>query len=265
MSNTAHTVTAINAYNDNYIWSLANESNDKVALIDPGDAAVCIDYLQENNLVLSAILITHHHSDHVGGIKALLSYAKQKQWSVTVYGPANESIDLLNVTLKENDTITLVELDCQLNILDLPGHTKGHIAYYNDSILFCGDTLFSGGCGRLFEGTPEQMHHSLVKLANLPADTLVYCAHEYTQANLLFALAVEPNNNNLHKYSEQVALKRNNNQRTIPSTISLERKINPFLRCHEPTVKLAAQAHSKQSQSTESEVFSVIRSWKDNF
>ncbi|PKI16719.1 hydroxyacylglutathione hydrolase [Colwellia sp. 12G3] len=265
MANSQHSVTAIKAFSDNYIWAISGPDNDKIALVDPGDAVVCIDYLQNNNLVLAAILITHHHSDHVGGIKKLLEYAKAKAWSVTVYGPASENIAQLDVTLKEHDTVNLTELDCHFNILDLPGHTKGHIAYHNDKILFCGDTLFSGGCGRLFEGTPQQMHHSLTKLANLPEETLIYCAHEYTQANLAFALAVEPNNSVLHNYVMQVNEKRQQNQATIPSNIALERQINPFLRCHEQSIKLAAQAYSNQNQSSNSDVFSVIRSWKDNF
>lgn len=265
MTNTDNTVTEIKAFNDNYIWAISSKKNDKIALVDPGDASVCIDYLQKNNLVLTAILITHHHSDHVGGVKKLLEYAKAKAWSVIVYGPANENIAQLNVTLEENDTVNLVELDCHFTILDLPGHTKGHISYHNEEVLFCGDTLFSGGCGRLFEGTPGQMHHSLAKLSSLAADTLVYCAHEYTQANLIFALTVEPNNSDLHNYIEEVTKKREQKQATIPSNIGLERQINPFLRSHEPSIKLAAQNHSKQTLNTDSEVFSVIRAWKDNF
>ncbi|GAW97287.1 MULTISPECIES: hydroxyacylglutathione hydrolase [Colwellia] len=265
MSNTHHIVSAIKAFNDNYIWALASKNNDKIALVDPGDALVCIEYLQKNKLVLSAILITHHHRDHVGGIEKLLTYAKTKAWPVTVYGPANENIAQLDVTLKENDIVTLTELNCQLHILDLPGHTSGHIAYYNNDMLFCGDTLFSGGCGRLFEGTAEQMHSSLTKLANLPGNTLIYCAHEYTQANLAFALAVEPSNSDLHTYAEQVNLKRQQSQATLPSNIALERQINPFLRCHKASIKLAAQAYTNQSQSSDSEVFAAIRAWKDNF
>jgi len=265
MTNNHGVVTAIKAFNDNYIWALANTSNDNVALVDPGDASVCIDYLLHNNLVLSEILITHHHSDHVGGIKGLLDFAKTKAWPVTVYGPSNENIALLDVKLKENDEVNLTGLGLQFSVLDLPGHTKGHIAYFDDNILFCGDTLFSGGCGRLFEGTPKQMHHSIAKLANLPDDTLIYCAHEYTQANLAFALAVEPNNAALHNYAEQVKVKRQNNESTIPSNIALEQKINPFMRCHEEAVKSAAEQYSKAIQNSEIDVFSIIRSWKNNF
>jgi len=265
MSKTQHSVTAIKAFNDNYIWAISSGINEKIALVDPGNAQVCIDYLQSNNLTLSAILITHHHSDHVGGIKKLLEFAQGESWTVTVYGPATEKIALLDVKLKENDTINLTELNCQFTILDLPGHTNGHIAYHNNELLFCGDTLFSGGCGRLFEGTPEQMHHSLSKLAGLSADTLVYCAHEYTQANLAFALTVEPNNTELNNYAEQVKSLRHKDKSTIPSTIKLERQINPFLRCHKQAIKLASESYSKQLQTSDSDVFSVIRAWKNNF
>ena len=265
MTNSHQTVTAIKAFNDNYIWAISSESNDKIALVDPGDALVCLEYLQTNNLILSAILITHHHSDHVGGIAKLLEYAKDNAWPVTVYGPATENIAQLDITLKENDTVSLPELNCQFTVLDLPGHTKGHIAYYDENKVFCGDTLFSGGCGRLFEGTPQQMHHSLTKLANLATDTLIYCAHEYTQANLSFALAVEPDNTNLHNYAEQVKVKRQQNHATIPSNIALELQINPFLRCHQHSIKLAAQNYSNQNQPNNSDVFAAIRAWKDNF
>ncbi|MEI6895566.1 MAG: hydroxyacylglutathione hydrolase [Colwellia sp.] len=270
MANTQPTITAIKAFNDNYLWVISTQATNKVALVDPGDADVCIAYLQKNKAVLSTILVTHHHKDHVGGIKELLAYAEKNGWSVVVYGPANENIAQLNIALKEGDIVTLTELHCAFTVLDLPGHTKGHIAYYNDTIVFCGDTLFSGGCGRVFEGTPEQMHHSLTKLANLASNTLIYCAHEYTQANLAFAFAVEPNNIALQNYAEQVKSKRQQNQATIPSTIGLERQINPFLRCHEPTIKHAARQYSerhniKQSEKSDSDVFAVIRAWKDNF
>jgi hydroxyacylglutathione hydrolase len=258
-------VEAISAFNDNYIWAIRSNKNNTLALVDPGDGKVCLDYIEQQGLLLSSILVTHHHIDHVGGIASLLAYAKSKAWPVTVYGPAKESIAQLDITLKENDIVNLAELNCQFTVLDLPGHTKGHIAYHNDKILFCGDTLFSGGCGRLFEGTPEQMHQSLSKLANLGSNTLIYCAHEYTQANLAFALAVEPNNSDLQNYVAQVNNKRLQNQATIPSNIAQEKLINPFLRCHEQSIKLAAQDYSHKKQSSDSEVFAVIRAWKDKF
>ena len=259
------TITAINAFSDNYIWAISTKSNDNIALVDPGDADVCIDFLEKNHLQLSAILITHHHNDHVGGINKLLAFSQNKSWQVTVYGPAKENIAQIDVKLKEGDKVNLDTLDCHFTVLDLPGHTKGHIAYHNDELLFCGDTLFSGGCGRVFEGTPEQMHHSLTKLAKLPKTTLVYCAHEYTQANLTFALAVEPSNVDLQQYVEQVKIKRLNNQATIPTTIGLEQQINPFLRCQELTLKSSANKYSNNVASSASDVFTEIRAWKDNF
>lgn len=265
MANSDMMVTAIKAFNDNYIWAIASKHSRSIALVDPGDAKVCIDYMTKNNLFLSAILITHHHNDHVGGIKSLLDYSQQNAWPVTVYGPANEHIDHIDVRLRENDCVNLTALSCQFTVLDLPGHTAGHIAYFDNKHLFCGDTLFSAGCGRLFEGTAEQMHQSLAKLTALPADTLVYCAHEYTQANLAFACAVEPDNTVLNDYNKTVNDKRDNNQATIPSTIGFEQQINPFLRCHKSSIKLSAQSHSKQLCNSEVEVFAAIRTWKDTF
>ncbi|MBU2870838.1 hydroxyacylglutathione hydrolase [Colwellia sp. E2M01] len=273
----APTVNVINAFNDNYIWVISHQNTNEIAIVDPGDADVCIAYLQKNNSVLSSILITHHHNDHIGGIAKLLAYAKDNAWPVTVYGPANDGIKQLDITLKENDIVTLASINCQFRVIDLPGHTHGHIAYFNESIvdggrksqpiLFCGDTLFSGGCGRVFEGTPKQMHHSLTKLAQLPSNTLVYCAHEYTQANLTFALAVDPENNELQTYVEAVKNKRQQHQATIPSNIALELTINPFLRCNTQTIKNAAQKFTNNHTSVQSEVdvFTVIRAWKDNF
>ncbi len=275
-------VEAISAFNDNYIWAIRSEHSNALALVDPGDGKICIEYIEQNKLVLHSILITHHHKDHVGGIKTLLdyveNYAINKNVAVTVYGPANENIAYLDKKLSENDDIVLAEFNCQFNILDLPGHTKGHIAYVNNGsneqpILFCGDTLFSGGCGRLFEGTPKQMHNSLNKLAELADNTLVYCAHEYTQENLAFALTVEPMNDDLQQYAAQVKSLRLQNQRTIPSSIGLEKKINPFLRCSQKEIILAADnfrnTHPKSSSVTKynnaTEVFSTIRQWKDQF
>jgi hydroxyacylglutathione hydrolase len=265
-------VEAINAFNDNYIWAIRSSNNNALALVDPGDAKVCIDYIEQHGLVLASILVTHHHSDHVGGIKTLLEYAKSQNLSVTVYGPANENIADLDKKLNENDNIFLAELDCQFSILDLPGHTKGHIAYLQrgsnreQPTLFCGDTLFSGGCGRLFEGTPEQMHTSLNKLAALADNTLVYCAHEYTQANLAFALTVEPTNHDLQQYATQVDNLRLQNKRSIPSSIGLEKKINPFLRCAHKSISLAAEHYNENKKhNTTTEIFGTIRQWKDVF
>ena len=273
-------VEAINAFNDNYIWAIRSHNSDAIALVDPGDADVCIRYIEQHQLVLGNILITHHHNDHVGGIKSLLDYAQPS--SVTVYGPTNDNIPYIDKKLSQGDSVLLTDLKAQFNVLDLPGHTKGHIAYLGpcstqQPMLFCGDTLFSGGCGRLFEGTPTQMQHSLTKLVALADNTLVYCAHEYTQANLAFALTVEPLNEELQVYAAEVKALRLQKKRTIPSSIGLEKKINPFLRCEQMSIIAAAQRYQNHSstatvinknitlQSDITEVFTTIRQWKDRF
>jgi len=264
-------ISAIKAFSDNYIWAITNKSinSNKAALVDPGDAALCIDFLEKNQLTLTAILITHHHPDHTGGIEGLVNYCQQRQWPITVYGPANENIPHCDIKLIENNTVNLVELNIDLQVIDLPGHTAGHIAYFaNDnaeSILFCGDTLFSGGCGRLFEGSPEQMLNSLTKLANLPERTKVYCAHEYTQANLRFALAIEPNNEALINYSYKVNALRAKDQATIPTSIEIEKQINPFFRSHKLAVQTSAKRFDNSIQATNLDTFTTIRRWKDQF
>lgn len=260
-------VRALNAFTDNYIWSI--ENNTQVAIVDPGDAEVCIHYLETHQKILNAVLITHHHADHTGGIKQLLAYCKQKQWPITVYGPANEKIPYCDSKLVENNCVNLPDLGIAFRVIDLPGHTLGHIAYFRDDennpLLFCGDTLFSGGCGRLFEGTAKQMLTSLTKLKNLPEHTKVYCAHEYTQANLNFALVVEPNNKDLINYNEKVNKLRETNQATIPTSIKVEKMINPFLRSHLPTIQNSAAAFNSSTQANSLDTFTTIRRWKDQF
>jgi len=260
-------ITPIKAFSDNYIWAITNKQ--VATLVDPGDASVCIEFLEKNTLTLTSILITHHHSDHTGGINQLVDYCQQKKWSLTVYGPANENIPQCDVKLNENDLVVLDELNINFRIIDLPGHTAGHIAYFATDhvmpILFCGDTLFSGGCGRLFEGSPEQMLNSLTKLANLPENTQVYCTHEYTQANLAFALTVEPNNQALVTYNKKVNELRSKGYATIPSTIELEKQINPFLRCYKQSVQASAQQFATDSNGTPQDTFTTIRRWKDQF
>lgn len=262
-------ISAIKAFTDNYIWAIENSTH--VALVDPGDADVCIKYLQQHQKTLSALLITHHHSDHTGGIKKLVAYCQQKQWPLAVFGPAHEDVPCCEIKLIENDQVNLPNLEVTFRVIDLPGHTLGHIAYFaenksnHEPILFCGDTLFSGGCGRIFEGTPEQMFSSLTKLAKLPEQTKVYCAHEYTQANLNFALTVEPNNQDLIRYNNQVKILRESNQSTIPTTISIEKQINPFLRSHQSTVQTSAINFDKNTQANTLDAFTTIRRWKDQF
>jgi len=265
MTKTTHSISAIQAFNDNYIWAINATKTNKVVFVDPGDADVCLQYLKKHQLELCAILITHHHNDHTGGIKALIDNNQKNHLPLTVYGPKSDGIKYLDYKLKEQDAVYLEEIDLQLSVLDLPGHTHGHIAYVSDEFLFCGDTLFSGGCGRLFEGTAQEMHHSLQKLAALPDSTKVFCAHEYTLANLTFALTVEPNNQQLIDYQDKVQQMRNKSKATIPTTIGTEKAINPFLRCHTCQVIQSAQANSNQTLTLEHETFAALRAWKDKF
>jgi hydroxyacylglutathione hydrolase len=261
------TITALPAFSDNYIWAIANSAT--VVLVDPGDAEICIRFIEDNHLTLNAILITHHHADHTGGIKKLKNYCQQKQWSLTIYGPAHENIPHCDINLSEKNQVNLTELAIQFSVIDLPGHTAGHIAYFSDSsknpILFCGDTLFSGGCGRIFEGTADQMLTSLTKLASLPGNTKVYCAHEYTQANLNFALAVDPTNNDLKDYNKKVNDLRSIKQATLPTSIKVEKKINPFLRSHEKVIQQSAMTFDNRSKINALDTFTIIRRWKDQF
>lgn len=260
-------VSPIKAFTDNYIWAITHLNN--TVLVDPGDAEICIRFLESNQLTLSAILITHHHPDHTGGINQLVAYCQQTQWPITVYGPASENIPHCDVKLTENNMVNLLDNSINLRVIDLPGHTAGHIAYVDndsaDPMLFCGDTLFSGGCGRLFEGTAEQMLNSLTKLANLPENTKVYCAHEYTQANLKFALTVDPNNDNLIRYSKKVNELRSKQEATIPTTIKREKQINPFLRSHKQTIQASAMQFDSKAKATTIDTFATIRRWKDQF
>ncbi|MCG7498412.1 hydroxyacylglutathione hydrolase [Vibrio sp. Of7-15] len=250
------TVKSIPAFNDNYIWLIHNNDNHCV-VVDPGDAQPVIDALQQHNFTLDAILITHHHHDHIGGVPELI-----RQYPGTnVVGPAQEPIPTLTHPVEDGDLVEL--FDEQFMVLGVPGHTLGHIAYVGDEKLFCGDTLFSAGCGRLFEGTPEQMYHSLQKLLALPDETEVYCTHEYTAANLSFALAAEPDNIYLHKYREQVTKLRVQNTPTLPSTLQQEKLINPFLRCHESTIKRSVA--SKAYDTSDLATFTALRQWKDEF
>ncbi|MDP7591962.1 MAG: hydroxyacylglutathione hydrolase [Litorilituus sp.] len=258
-------IKPIHAFSDNYIWAITQFGNQNIVLVDPGDADVCIDYIKKYPCKLCAILVTHHHEDHVGGITKLIKYCQQQQWPITVYGPANETIPYCDVKLSEGDSVSLNEFKINFNIIDLPGHTKGHIAYYGENILFCGDTLFSGGCGRIFEGTPEQMYNSLNKLAQLADNTKVYCAHEYTQANLAFAAVVDNENADLETYQKEVVNKRKNGLSTIPTNIAQEKRINPFFRCDTEVIQRNAQRFSQNTNLSSLETFTAIRRWKDQF
>jgi hydroxyacylglutathione hydrolase len=253
-------VTPVRAFADNYIWLIHSPRDPRtVVAVDPGDAAPVLQILATNKLTLAAILLTHHHADHVGGVAALLH-----DRVIPTFGPANEAIPGNPTRLREGDVVALDELGLRFDVLDVPGHTAGHIAYVGHGAVFCGDTLFSAGCGRLFEGTAEQMAGSLAKLASLPDDTAVYCAHEYTVSNLVFGLAVEPDNRQTREYLEQCRSQRARDEATVPSNIRQERNVNPFLRCHQETVKQAAEARAGR-RLNRTEVFAVIRQWKDGF
>ena len=266
-------MTAIPAFTDNYIWAITSASqlhtNDAalkpVVLVDPGDAVPCIDFIEKNNLQLCAILITHHHPDHIGGIAELKSYCQDHGWPLTVYAPEQATIENVDVRVHEKDIIEISALSHSFEVINLAGHTLDHIGYYADDVLFCGDTLFSGGCGRIFEGTPQQMLTALTRLSDLPARTQVYCAHEYTLANLNFALTVEPKNEELVDYYHQVIKRRAQNLSTIPTSISVEKKINPFLRSQQQEIINSAAKFSGKPPENELATFTIIRQWKNQF
>ncbi len=290
-------IIAIPAFSDNYIW-LIREGRSAV-VVDPGDAAPVLGVLEREGLVLTAILATHHHRDHVGGIEALLRATAvvpaqagisvvpaqagiavvpaqagiavvpaQAGIQVPVFGPAREAIPARTVALAEGDHVELPGIGARLSVLDVPGHTAGHIAYTGEidgPVVFCGDTLFAAGCGRLFEGTPAQMWSSLRKLGALDARTRVYCAHEYTLANLAFARAVEPANAAVAARIARERGKRDLGQPTVPSSLDDERATNPFLRAGLAPLRAAAEAHAGRALADEVESFAVLREWKNGF
>lgn len=254
------TIHPINALKDNYIWSIETNSSRNAIIVDPGDAKPVLDYLHTHSLNLIAILITHHHWDHTNGIDEII-----KQTPAPVYGPSNETIPHLTHPMKHHDSISLNHLPISFTVLEIPGHTHGHIAYYGNGMLFCGDTLFSAGCGRVFEGTYEQMYESLMRLRALPNETRVYCAHEYTLANLRFAEAVEPNNPFIQEKIKLVSELREINMPSLPSTIGEEKLINPFLRCDLSEVKRKACEHAARELNNPAEVYAELREWKNQF
>lgn len=252
-------IDALPAFSDNYIWLLQDTAKRRCAVVDPGDAGPVLEWLEAHpGWVLEDILVTHHHHDHVGGVQTL-----KQATGARVCGPANERIPARDLALDDGDRVQVLGMDFQ--VIAVPGHTLGHIAYYGAPLLFCGDTLFAGGCGRLFEGTPEQMHQSLSRLAALPAETQVYCTHEYTLSNLRFAKAVEPSNRELGQRFDDVTRLRANDRITLPSTIALERATNPFLRTAETSVKQKADEWKGHSNPSQAAVFAALRSWKDTF
>ncbi|MCY1291022.1 Hydroxyacylglutathione hydrolase GloB [compost metagenome] len=256
-------IDALPAFNDNYLWLLQDAASRRCAVVDPGDAAPVLDWLAAHpGWQLSDILVTHHHFDHVGGVEQL-----KQATGARVYGPAEEKIPGRDVALEDGARIEVLGLD--FVVMAVPGHTLGHIAYYHAAaeqpLLFCGDTLFAAGCGRLFEGSPAQMHDSLGRLAALPDSTLVYCTHEYTLSNLRFAQAVEPDNPDIARRLAEVGEWRAAGRISLPSTIALERATNPFLRSHEPAVVKKADERDGPLEPAPSAVFASLRAWKDRF
>lgn len=254
-------IDALPAFSDNYIWLLQDPERRHCAVVDPGDAAPVEAWLAANpGWQLSDILITHHHFDHVGGIERLKAATGAR-----VLGPANEKIPGRDLALHDGDQVDV--LGQRFSVYAVPGHTLGHIAYIQaeQHWLFCGDTLFAGGCGRLFEGSPEQMHQSLSRLAALPEQTQVFCTHEYTLSNLRFAAAVEPDNQQIKQRLEQVGQWREAGQISLPSSIALERATNPFLRSSEPAVSAMIAERDGPASRSPTQVFAALRAWKDHF
>ena len=247
---------ALAAFDDNYIWLLRDDAGHAL-VVDPGDAVPVLQALGET--APTAILVTHHHGDHVGGVPAL-----RARWpDVAVIGPADPRISGLSRTVADGEQVEVGPW--RFEVVAVPGHTRSHVAFHGHGLLFCGDTLFSLGCGRMFEGDAAQMHASLAALAALPGDALVCCAHEYTLANAAFALAVDPGNRALQQRATQARGQRDAGQPTLPTRLASERACNPFLRCDAPAVRAAAEAHAGHAIAGPAEVFAVLRAWKDGF
>lgn len=254
-------IDALPAFSDNYIWLLQDPATRRCAVVDPGDAQPVLNWLAAHpDWQLIDILITHHHPDHIGGVAKL-----KDATGARVSGPAQENIPARDLALDDGEWVEV--LGRSFLIYAVPGHTLGHIAYYQaeEGWLFCGDTLFAAGCGRLFEGTPQQMNASLQNLAALPDATRVYCTHEYTLSNLHFARAVEPGNAAIVARFDEVSAWRATGRISLPSSIALEKATNPFLRCGETSVKEKIDERNGAQQRTADEVFACLRSWKDQF
>ena len=252
----ALTISPINAFSDNYIWLIHDGYNAYV--VDPGEPGPVMATLSQEDLALSGILITHHHFDHTGGLAELQITTGCESW-----GPANSPGGPYDHTLREGDVVNV--LGAEFSVLEVPGHTLDHIAFYSasEAVLFCGDTLFVGGCGRVFEGNPPQMRNSLEKLRRLPPQTQIFCAHEYTLANLRFARLVEPDNRRLELFLDECEEKRRQNMATVPSLLGGEREYNPFLRWDSPAILATLRQVSRSQGDSFDEVFTAVREWKN--
>lgn len=253
-------VYPIPALTDNYIWAMVDRSKTHALIVDPGEVQPVNNFLAEYQVSLVAILLTHHHFDHTNGVEEL-----KLQHEALVIGPKKDDIKFVTKTVVGGDKFKITSLGLKFDVIDIGAHTKGHIGFYTPGKFFCGDTLFSAGCGRIFEGTAAQMYASLTKIASLPDDTLIYCAHEYTLANLHFAHAVEPSNEKIKSYIEKVTALRKQGLPTLPTHLQLEKEINPFLRCNKPEVIASAESYAGHRLKHPEEVFKWLRKWKDGF
>jgi hydroxyacylglutathione hydrolase len=251
-------VTPIPAFRDNYIWLLHRHGH--AVLVDPGDAAPALSVLYAKHLELDAILITHHHDDHIGGVATLL-----ESHPATVYAPPGDQYGFPYTPVGEGGHVSLAHLNLELQVMETPGHTADHVVYYGGDALFCGDTLFGCGCGRLFEGSCEQLYHSLQRLAALPSPTRVYCAHEYTRHNIDFALTLDPGNPDLLQRAQEVERQLGRGLPSLPSTIATELATNPFLRCGTPAIRAAAGKRAGMAESDPLSVFCTIRELRNTF
>jgi len=262
MNDATLTIKPIKIFQDNYVWVLINEQNKLALIVDPGDATPILNWLNDHKVKPIAILITHHHWDHRNGINGL-----REKFDIPVYGSLLSKEDIITHPVANDNTLSFPEIGINFQVIETPGHTLDHVVYFSPEhkLLLSGDTLFSAGCGRLFEGTPEQMHKSLQKISMLPDDTSVYCTHEYTLKNLHFAAAVEPNNIDVLNHIEKVTILMQESQPSLPSYLLLEKKINPFLRCDQQAVISAVEKNFELTVNHLAETFSLLRKWKDNF
>lgn len=245
---------------DNYVWAIIDVSQNTAIIVDPGDAAPVAKFIDQQQLQLKGILITHHHWDHTNGTVEL-----KEQYDVPVFAPAREQVSGTTTQVQEGDIVQINDFPLSFRVLDIPGHTLGHVAYYAAGMLFCGDTLFAAGCGRIFEGTPEQMYASLQKIAALPDDTKIYCAHEYTLNNLRFATVVEPSNQDIALRLQEVQRLSYADIPSLPSLLSLEKKTNPFLRCNEQELVKSTAKHAGYQLNDPVQIFYHLREWKNHF
>ncbi len=252
-------VFGIKSLQDNYIWAIHGKDNRHIVIVDPGESEPVLSYLESQKLVLDAVLLTHHHLDHTGGVKSLLEHFP----NIAVYGSFQDKVAGITQFVSDGDKIILANQNVTLEVLDIPGHTLGHVAYLDENMLFSGDTLFSVGCGRIFEGTAAQMYASLKKLRSLPGSIKMYCAHEYTLSNIQFAQTVDPNNQALERRRQEVLVLREKGKPSLPVPLSLELQTNPFLRCHEPSIAHAVENFWGKALVDEIEVLAHLRKWKD--